>query len=244
MVLLPFYLISVVAVYMVNGLRLPSYLKPCKVRTPTFSQCGVENGNAAIPVMMKGDRKFGFPSLNPLKVELIELSSGDLKLNGTNVLVKGLPEAQLTDIKANLDEQTIYLEIYDPHIELDFNYQVGGKISSLPVAGEGPAEIHLYNTTYKYKLDFTTYKKKGKDHAKFEKGDLNLEATKITLHFDNLFNGNKLLGDNINKFLNENWPQLLVDLRPGISGIVESVLKGVLVNIFDKVPMQEIFLDY
>ncbi|XP_049767702.1 protein takeout-like [Schistocerca cancellata] len=43
-----------------------------------------------------------------------------------------------------------------------------------------------------------------------------MDLGKVHIQLDNLFNGAKVLGKNINKFLNENMNLLVQDLKPGI----------------------------
>jgi trans-2-enoyl-CoA reductase len=72
-------------------------------------------------------------------------------------------------------------------------------------------------------------------------------ATNVTIdqmvwvNFQNLFNGNKQLGDNINRVLNDNWKELLEDVKQGCTEVFDTVLNHLLNNFFSKVSLEEAF---
>lgn len=84
--------------------------------------------------------------------------------------------------------------------------------------------------------------KNGKQYIQTERFQLDFDTTRLHMNFENLFNGDKALGDNMNVFLNENWRDILTELKPAITFAVEEILKGLINRIFMKVPYNEIFL--
>lgn len=63
------------------------------------------------------------------------------------------------------------------------------------------------------------------------------------LNLENLFNGNKALGDNMNLFLNENWQIILQELKPAVRETLAQILSGIINNVFDKLPYSDLFTD-
>ena len=59
--------------------------------------------------------------------------------------------------------------------------------------------------------------------------------------FDNLFNGNKELGDNVNLGLNDNWRQVVDELHPEYNEIVRQILTGMIEKVWTKVSLEEMF---
>lgn len=84
--------------------------------------------------------------------------------------------------------------------------------------------------------------KKGKVYAQIDKFSLQFEVSKMQIKLENLFNGDKLLGDNMNVFLNENWPEILKELKPAINYAIEELFKSIINRIFAKLPYEEYFL--
>lgn len=74
--------------------------------------------------------------------------------------------------------------------------------------------------------------------------DYGLKMTLNGAQFDykNLFNGNKLLGDNILRVMNENWREIADSLVVGVEKAYIPVLKALANQIFTKIPINNIFL--
>lgn len=65
--------------------------------------------------------------------------------------------------------------------------------------------------------------------------------TGFHIQLTNLFNGNKLLGDQMNEFLNENWRDAYNELSPTIFKIISEILVSVVSRISSVVPYDNIF---
>ena len=85
--------------------------------------------------------------------------------------------------------------------------------------------------------------KNGKKYIQTEKFQLDFEPSRLHMNLENLFNGNKALGDNMNQFLNQNWKEIYAELKPAVTFAVEEILKGIINRIFLKIPYKEIFLN-
>lgn len=66
---------------------------------------------------------------------------------------------------------------------------------------------------------------------------------KMTFKFDNLFNGDQRLGDEINKVLNENWETLFNDVKPSYDESFALIFKDLTNRVFNRVPFNEIFVE-
>lgn len=84
--------------------------------------------------------------------------------------------------------------------------------------------------------------KQGKEHLAIDKTKLIFEAKNVHVHFGNLFNGNKELGDSTNAFFNENWKEILKEIRPAVSESIGSVYQSLINNVFGNIPYAEMFL--
>lgn len=58
----------------------------------------------------------------------------------------------------------------------------------------------------------------------------------------NLFNGDKALGDNMNKFLNDNWNDIYTELKPSIEGAFGAIFEIYAKRILERVQFKNIFL--
>lgn len=62
------------------------------------------------------------------------------------------------------------------------------------------------------------------------------------MNFENLFNGDKLLSTTTNQFLNENWTEILKELKPVLTKAIGGIYKAIADPIFNKFPYEELFL--
>jgi hypothetical protein len=90
-------------------------------------------------------------------------------------------------------------------------------------------------------LDYEEVKKKGKTYIKFVKSEMKMTPEKIHFRFDNLFNGDKTLGDNINQVLNDNWAVVYEDIEDSYTELVNRIWLSLLNGFFSKVSIEEAF---
>jgi Haemolymph juvenile hormone binding protein (JHBP) len=60
--------------------------------------------------------------------------------------------------------------------------------------------------------------------------------------FDGLFNGNKALTDSTNSFFNENWKDILNEIKPGFSQAIGDVYSSLIDNVFKNIAYEDMFL--
>lgn len=112
----------------------------------------------------------------------------------------------------------------------------------LPIQGDGKSKLNIENMDMIVKFKPKVITKNGKNYIQTDKFSLTFTTSRLSIQLDNLFNGDKLLGDNMNSFLNENWQDILGELKPSISYAVEKILESIANRIFAKVPYNLLFL--
>lgn len=60
-------------------------------------------------------------------------------------------------------------------------------------------------------------------------------------YFENLFNGNKALGDNMNQFLNENWNDIFNEIKGPLLKGFGRVFSTIIGHVFSGIPYNELF---
>lgn len=129
-------------------------------------------------------------------------------------------------------------------------------------------EIIAVDPELNVNFDGRSFKRNGKEYMKIENLSLTFTisrylnnaapnlTTKLILlfqifyffrmHFDfkNLYNGDKLLGDSTNLFLNENWQDIFNEIKGSIFDAFSLIAQSTLTNIFNKVPYKDLFSEY
>lgn len=144
----------------------------------------------------------------------------------------------------NADPHTSKYEVYAtvPKITINGKYKIDGRVLVLPIKGEGDAHLVLDNMTLNVIYKPKVIVKKGKEYIQTDKFKLDFDTQQLHMKLENLFNGDKKLSDNMNTFLNENWRDILKELKPSISFAIEEIFKSIINRVFIKVPYEELFL--
>ncbi|KAJ8970833.1 hypothetical protein NQ317_000706, partial [Molorchus minor] len=222
-----------------------TYIKPCKRGDPNFNECVKQHAVAAIPSLLKGDKEFKIPNLVPFHIDSILLKPSDnLSIKMKNIVLRGLETAEVRNIIFDLEKKHAHAQLAFKKIVLDGEYNIDGRILVVPIMGHGPANIVSDNFVVDYSFDYDLVKKEdGKEYI-----DPNIRTTteytsqKNHYQFDNLFNGDKILGDRINEFLNEHQAELHEDLKGSLSEVINSVVTSILKSIIATVPYDEVFV--
>lgn len=83
--------------------------------------------------------------------------------------------------------------------------------------------------------------KNGKTHLKAENLKLVFSISRIIFDLSNLYKGDKVLGENTNLFLNQNWLEVFTEIKKSVFSAFAQITENVLNNVFAKVPYDELF---
>ncbi|XP_055612009.1 protein takeout-like [Uranotaenia lowii] len=195
----------------------------------------------------KGIPEVQLVSLDPLKIEKMDIVQGgdgpiNIVLNFKNVDLSGMSESTVK--KANGFTATptkMDLSILVPVVSLVGGYKINGKVLILPIQGDGKSNMTMENCEIQLKWTGKLVEKAGKQFYQVDKMKATFDTTRFHMHFSNLFGGDKALGDNMNQFLNDNWQDILKELKPAIVDAFVKIFQSVVSSVFNKVPYNELF---
>lgn len=78
--------------------------------------------------------------------------------------------------------------------------------------------------------------------AKITNYKLRYQTQRSYYRLNNLFNGDKVLGEQTNKFLDENWKEIDKDLGPAISETIAQICVQIASAFFERIPYNQLFL--
>ncbi|CAB3226655.1 unnamed protein product [Arctia plantaginis] len=217
--------------------NVASFIKPCPL---TDSACIVKSAEIALPYFVKGIDEVRVQPMDPMVTKDIESNTDGLQLSLKNVVVHGLAKCKFNKIERDVSKSTVFLDVECP-IECVGNYKFGGKLLVLDVEGEGPFRIKgdKLHITLNLKLKQNT--KNGKKYYKVSGFDYNYEPlSKFTFNFENLYNGDKVKAEPIERILDENWKEILLGIgKPVVKEIVSRAIDNC-VKFFQNAPTDEI----
>ncbi|KAJ8926177.1 hypothetical protein NQ314_021477 [Rhamnusium bicolor] len=142
----------------------------------------------------------------------------------------------------NLDNKVLTFTMKMPKLEQIAKYNINGKIMVLPVYGSGDSKITLSGAKIIHTIKFKEEIKNKKVYFKIISYRVEFTVENAHFQFENLFNGDKQLAENILKVLNENGRVLFEDASEGIDKSYAEVYKNIATRFFQNVPVDDIFL--
>ncbi|XP_059054778.1 protein takeout [Achroia grisella] len=229
------------------GNDLPDNFQRCRQRDTKLNDCLKSAVPDAIRKMKDGIPSLSVPPMEPLKVSAINIDSGAgpvvITQNYKNIKLYGLTDTKLTTYKADLKHHRLRTDSLTPKMEFIADYVMKGRILVLPIQGKGVANITMLNLVVKHDLVGEPVTRNGTTYMHMRDYRVKFIPQRVLLHFSNLFNGDKRLGDQMNSFLNENSELVFNELKESYEKSLSSVFQDVTNKIFDKVPMNKIFLE-
>lgn len=89
-----------------------------------------------------------------------------------------------------------------PKITITGKYKIDGRVLVLPIQGEGNAHLVFDNANLVVKYKPKVVEKNGKQFIQTERFQLDFDTTKLDINLENLFNGDKALGNTVFYFSN------------------------------------------
>lgn len=131
-----------------------------------------------------------------------------------------------------------------PKVTLSGLYTIQGKVLVLPIQGDGKSRLDFEDLDIMIKCKPNMFTKNGRQYIETDKFKMDFTTKRFGIHFTNLFNGDRMLGDNMNLFLNENSADILAELKPSISLALEQIFEIIVNRIFAKVPYDDLFVHW
>ncbi|KAK9874601.1 hypothetical protein WA026_005433 [Henosepilachna vigintioctopunctata] len=225
--------------------KFPESLKHLRCsKTDNLSACIVKNGNLAIPIVAEGLPEVNSQKFNPMKLPFVQLiSTSSISLNLSDVTIYGLDEMKIEQAMVDLKLGVFSTLLRGKNVTIDGNYIVSGQVLLLPIRGSGRFSVYLKDGIYNSTLNSEVIERDGIKYIRSTGNHLTYNFKLVQFKLDNLFDGNKQLGDEMNKFLNENWKLILDDFGPGIANTISHIHKKNFNDFVSDIPITEIYLE-
>ncbi|ETN58944.1 takeout [Anopheles darlingi] len=228
-----------------QAVKLPSSYKRCN---PGDEECIITAVAETFQKYKHGLPELGLASLDPLRIDEMDIVQGDgpvnIVLNFKNVDITGFSEVIVKKVKGiTANPNVMEMNLLIPLASLVGNYKINGKVLILPIQGEGISNMTMANCDFLMKWNGALQKRAdGKEYYQMNKIKATFDTSRFYMQLSNLFNGDKLLGDNMNQFLNDNWQDILKELKPAIIGAFTKIFRAIITNVFENVPYTDLFL--
>lgn len=193
----------------VQAAKLAStYFRICHRSDPLISSCIKNTLEDLRPRLIEGIPDLGIVPVDPLNIPRLEYKEENenfkMKQVLKNLTVHGIRETKLLDVRMDLNNLTMQIQMLVPSLKLTADYEMEGKLLMLPAVGNGDCTLKFTDVTIACHTAFKLVNRKGEDFLEVQDLKWTLDAGTSHFQFNNMFNGDKILGDTVNRFLNEN----------------------------------------
>ncbi|KAJ3618150.1 hypothetical protein MTP99_006176 [Tenebrio molitor] len=227
------------------GVKLPPNFQKCNRKQPDLKECVLRSVQDGIPQLTRPFNEVNLPNLHPFVLTELIIGAGTgavaVEQKFHNCTLDGFHHFHFDKFEFDFEKKTLEILGYCPEVTKKCRYELDGKVMLMPVKGKGDSTIVLKNLGVAASLNFEEIKKGGKTFMKMVSCRVMMEPEMVSYNFGNLFNGDKQLGDNLNRMLNENWKEVLDDVKKDYNNIFEKILLLLCGNFFSKVSMEEAF---
>jgi len=226
--------------------RLPSSIRPCSRSQQNIETCIVAEAVKLKPMLAVGDLGDGFvlPSLEPLALDRIIIRPGpELNAVFSNLLVNGPTSFVVEKLKAKVPNLAFDFSVLLPKLNFTGNYALKMRLLLFNLQGQGQATGTLYNSRGIVRLRGQKVDRNATEYVTFNQLDVKIQVGKSKIHLDNLFNGDPVLSQVGNAFINENSETFINEIIPGLEKSLSKTFLEMVNVIMKDVTFDELFPD-
>ncbi|CAH1399267.1 unnamed protein product [Nezara viridula] len=236
------WFVLLVAVHHGAYAKIPEFIHVCNRNDPMIDQCILNSVESLKPLLLKGIPELDIPSLEPVRFpEIVIAKTSSFRAVGTDVVISGASNYKITSFKSNIPKLTFFIGLHFPYIQVDANYDVNMRILALILRGNGPLQSNNTDINANAILKGHKEVRNGKTYAKFDALELKLKWKNYNVKLENLFNGDRRLGEAVNAALNQNKKELLDAILPTLERVVSNTLLDITDKITKNFTFEELF---
>ncbi|XP_032681491.1 protein takeout-like [Odontomachus brunneus] len=214
---------------------IPSYIKTCKRNDPDANKCITNSIEQLRDKLRTGIPELDVPSIEPLLLKNLRLTRGpnsaSLDLNLTDIEVYGPSTFKIDDLNVDTNKLLFTYTVKFDKLEFRGKYSINAKILLLQLNGVGNVTGYLQNYGGKTYMKAKKIRRNNNTYLQFDKMKLVIRIAETHINFDNLFNGDKVLGQATNELLNENSNLVTQEITP----LLEDSLANLFTNVANKI---------
>lgn len=233
--------ISCLLLHVADQSRIPSYMKVCKRHDPQLNECIVNSIETLRPYLLKGIPELDVPSIEPLTLpEVLVAQGAGIKAVGKNIEINGPGSFIIKKLNVDLANYQVDISVDLPSLTFSGQYEVSGRLLVLPLKGKGPVRANATDCKGDVVLYAELVNKPDGDYLHFRDIDMKITIAGYHVRLDNLFNGDRFLGEATNAALNENPRELIAYLKPVVEKTVKNVIQKIANQITQHFTIQEL----
>ncbi|KAH8407751.1 hypothetical protein KR222_000222 [Zaprionus bogoriensis] len=223
---------------------MPDYIKICHRNDPELSKCLKQSIHSLRPYLGNGIKELNVPALEPLYIgdlNILEGGASGITVKAKKLNIYGASNFEITKMRASIPNKRFDFELILPHLQGDGQYDINGNILALPIKGNGPFVGNFTNFVAYVRVSYDIKNVNDLEYFDIKEFALKIRTGKGRLRLDNLFNGDKVLGDVINQTINENFELFTNEVIAPIARALEIKFRAIATKIIENFTYSELF---
>ncbi|KAK4015444.1 protein takeout [Daphnia magna] len=191
------------------------------------------------PFMPTGIPEINVPVLDPMFIQSINLVQGEFRSTFSQIQVRGMSKFITNSVTADPDAMTMKLRLSIPELRITGQYKTSGRIFVLAVEGSGTFWNILSNVTVDATSNLVLKGNPPNQNLQVANNVLDLNVSKMRMRLNNLFNGDAILGETVNNFLNENSQEVFAEVKPEMAKQVGELVIKVMNDAMGALPAEK-----
>ncbi|XP_065354649.1 protein takeout [Calliphora vicina] len=227
-----------------QAVQLPDYIKVCSRNDPKINECVKNTVHNMRPYLKDGIKELNVPAMEPLYIgdlNILEGGSSGINVKAIDLNIFGASNFEIKKLKASQNGMRFDFELNLPRLQGEGQYDINGQILALPLKGNGPFTGNFTNFYAFVKIIFDTKNVNGEEYLTISDLNVKIRTGKGRIRLENLFNGDKTLGDVVNDTINQNFEVFTNELIAPIERALEKKFIAIARKILENFTHNELF---
>ncbi|NP_001153496.1 uncharacterized protein LOC100301488 precursor [Nasonia vitripennis] len=222
--------------------KTPEYILPCARTDPAIDSCVQKAFNHLKPYLVEGIPELDLPPIEPLTIPELGMENGQgavrIKALFTNITAFGPGNYSVNKVRSDLKNLRLDLHLTIPKIELQGRYEVAGNVLLFPIQSQGDFWAFFGDVAAIARVQGIEEKRDGIRYMKIARLLVDFSLGRARFRVVDQLNGNNVIGQAMNQFLNQNAKEIIEEMRPAASASIAKHFMSFLNTAFTKVPMK------
>lgn len=178
--------------------------------------------------------------MEPLNINKLYMENGHgpvrVRAAFNNVTALGASNYSINNVRADVPHWKIELHLTIPRIEVKGQYEVTGNVLLFPVRSKGDFWAAFNDIKSVATINGHEITQDGIKFLKIQSINADFNLSKSRFKIKDLVNGRNLLGEAMNRFMNENADIIIDEMKPAAATAISRHFAGFLNKAFLKIP--------
>ncbi|XP_011309495.1 protein takeout [Fopius arisanus] len=220
----------------------PEYILPCGRSDPALDTCIQKSFNHLKPYLIKGIPELELPPIEPLTIPQLGMENGQgaVRVSAlfSNITAIGPGNYTVGRVRVDLRNLRLDLHLAIPKIELQGHYVVAGNVLLFPIQSQGDFWALFGDVEAIARVQGVEELRDGVRYMRIHRLLVDFSLGRARFRVVDQLNGNNVIGQAMNQFLNQNAKEIIEEMRPAASASIAKHFMSFLNTAFTKVPLK------